>query len=201
MNLFLEVAKMLGVPNRKRFRLDNNIPEEEAPVFWIDENGLQSSDTYDYYDYWHNILSGHYKPIPIDEEDIKKKKLQLCYVDFDTNVMYFTDNMAEVWGDDWNDAPYDCNAEPPYERYVKAKIAFDDINYYSIDNHIVKAPTSCSVQEINAGNAAWMSDLRDDWKSCNGKVEYVNNLMAGATYDEAIIWLRRAEIKWADFHD
>lgn len=54
----------------------------------------------------------------------------LCYVhepwtSTEVNrVAYFTTQpLAEQWGDDWNDAPYDCNAGRPYtwrrERYAK----------------------------------------------------------------------------------
>jgi hypothetical protein len=38
----------------------------------------------------------------------------LCYVD--NQRADFTDKpLSEVWGDDWNDAPYDCNAGAPYD--------------------------------------------------------------------------------------
>lgn len=29
------------------------------------------------------------------------------------------DNETEYWGDDWNDAPYDCNAGSVYDEYIK----------------------------------------------------------------------------------
>lgn len=28
------------------------------------------------------------------------------------------DDCTDYWGDDWNDAPYDCNAEKVYDEYV-----------------------------------------------------------------------------------
>lgn len=28
------------------------------------------------------------------------------------------DDLEKWWGDDWNDAPWDCNAGPVYEQYV-----------------------------------------------------------------------------------
>jgi hypothetical protein len=37
------------------------------------------------------------------------------YVEGYTHYLYFTDNMEEQWGDDWNDAPYEHNAETPYD--------------------------------------------------------------------------------------
>ena len=43
----------------------------------------------------------------------------LCYVDpwnhDGQHIAYFTTRaLLEQWGDDWNDAPYDCNAGTPY---------------------------------------------------------------------------------------
>jgi len=40
---------------------------------------------------------------------------KLCYVD--GNVAYFTtrEPFTDQWGDDWNDAPYQCNAGSPNE--------------------------------------------------------------------------------------
>ena len=38
------------------------------------------------------------------------------------NVVRFflgDDDCNDYWGDDWNDAPYDCNAGEVYDRYVK----------------------------------------------------------------------------------
>ena len=44
------------------------------------------------------------------------KDLKLCFIDNEINCAYFTEkDVTEQWGDDWNDAPYEYNAEPPYE--------------------------------------------------------------------------------------
>ena len=32
------------------------------------------------------------------------------------------DDCSDYWGDDWNDAPYDCNAGTVYDQYVKGVI-------------------------------------------------------------------------------
>lgn len=32
------------------------------------------------------------------------------------------DDCTDYWGDDWDDAPYDCNAGMVYDQYVKAVI-------------------------------------------------------------------------------
>ena len=44
-------------------------------------------------------------------------------IDFEKkgNVVRFwlgADDLKEWWGDDWDDAPYDCNAGSVYEQYV-----------------------------------------------------------------------------------
>lgn len=33
-----------------------------------------------------------------------------------------TDDCVDYWGDDWNDAPYECNAGTVYDQYVKGVI-------------------------------------------------------------------------------
>lgn len=39
---------------------------------------------------------------------------RLCYLE--AGVMYFTDDIHNVCGDDWDDVPYEHNAGEPYER-------------------------------------------------------------------------------------
>jgi len=48
---------------------------------------------------------------------------KLCYVEDDT--AFFTSNFKDQWGDDWDDAPYCCNAGAPYEDYKLIKIRYD----------------------------------------------------------------------------
>lgn len=43
------------------------------------------------------------------------KKHKLCYID--GNKAWFTDNFEKQWGDDWDDAPYEHNAEQPYDHW------------------------------------------------------------------------------------
>jgi hypothetical protein len=48
-------------------------------------------------------------------------------IDFDRkgNLVRFylgEDECADYWGDDWNDAPYDCNAGTVYNEFVKGVI-------------------------------------------------------------------------------
>lgn len=56
-------------------------------------------------------------------------------IDFDKkgNVVrfYLGDASKEYWGDDWDDAPYDCNAGTVYDEYIKGykdiAFPFDDL--------------------------------------------------------------------------
>lgn len=44
---------------------------------------------------------------------------------------YLGDASKEYWGDDWDDAPYDCNAGTVYDEYIKGHkdiaFPFDDL--------------------------------------------------------------------------
>lgn len=89
-----------------------------------------------------------------------------------THVAYFTRlDLLEQWGDDWNDAPYDCNAGEPYENtegnIIKVPFAFigseDDEGYFSTYPLEYKQPWNygggnCpwSVEDINLGAVPWL---------------------------------------------
>lgn len=109
---------------------------------------------------------------------------KLCYVSHPW--AYFTSQaLADQWGDDWNDAPYDCNAGEPYEwragsdqpEYQVMRVAFDGPLETPGDREI-----NCrlSVRAINEGRAPWLSlstfsDVIEGHKPV---------LMAGASLDE-----------------
>ena len=47
----------------------------------------------------------------------------LFVIDFETRgnvIRLYYGNDPDYWGDDWNDRPYECNAERVYDEYVKA---------------------------------------------------------------------------------
>ena len=53
------------------------------------------------------------------------------------NVVRFflgADDCFDYWGDDWNDAPYDCNAGTVYDRYI---IGHKDI-YFPFDDLVLE---------------------------------------------------------------
>lgn len=93
----------------------------------------------------------------------------LCYVH--NQCAYFTTQpLAQQWGDDWNDAPYEHNAGDPstwdvhyerlgyapweiHRRYYEARMSTpeDDANYNS----------RYCVQTINGGAVAWLRSWKE----------------------------------------
>ena len=130
-----------------------------------------------------------------------QKIYRLCYVR--DNILYFTDDFDNCWGDDWNDRPYEYNAEPPYEwidewtpeqnrehghTHIKC-IAKLWSEYYIKEPKDGYTNSPYSVEDINKGAIAWL------W------CEEVGALPAGATIEEAIEWLKKAGCKWGELHD
>lgn len=103
-----------------------------------------------------------YKDLPNPEYDQTSR----------THSAYFTRlDLLEQWGDDWNDAPYDCNAEGPYENsegdIIEVPFAFvgseDDEGYFStypLEYNLPKdyGGDNCpwSVEDINLGAVPWL---------------------------------------------
>jgi len=86
---------------------------------------------------------------------------KLCYVD--RHWAYFTTaRLEDQWGDDWNDAPYEHNAGPPYDwephrdmpKYSIRKLA----HYSELDTpaDIAGLNSNYSVQAINSGATPWL---------------------------------------------
>lgn len=49
---------------------------------------------------------------------MKKELYKLCYIE--NNFAYFTtQDLDKQWGDDWDDAPYEHNAEEPYTPAIR----------------------------------------------------------------------------------
>ena len=82
---------------------------------------------------------------------------------------FFTEvSLADQWGDDWDDAPYEHNAEEPYDDHYEGderkehlivKVPF----YVRHDGFYVKLPRDYAydnspfcVRDINAGAVAWI---------------------------------------------
>jgi hypothetical protein len=130
-------------------------------------------------------MSGRYRTMDAD-------KHVLCYVS--GPWAYFTSRpLSQQWGDDWNDAPYEHNAERPYEpcwhnlprevaKRGKLCTCQSCVKDWNIDGtprwSIVKvawdgpfatpddgyANSPYSVEQINAGHAPWLR-TSDDYRT------------------------------------
>lgn len=92
--------------------------------------------------------------------------LRLCYVE--DGFAWFTSHFEKEWGDDWNDAPYECNAGHPYGyHYVDVgsstkervdhrlvKVAYDGPFDQPKTNHF---NSPYSVETINTGMVPWLN--------------------------------------------
>ena len=108
------------------------------------------------------------------------KKYELCYID--ENKAYFTSDWENQWGDDWDDVPYEHNAERPYIHYFKDGIEYPiELKelYFEFPGKWIKLPCNdfCnspySVAMINRGDVAW---IRGD----------TFNILAKTTYEDFI---------------
>ena len=95
---------------------------------------------------------------------MENKKFELCYVC--GNKAWFTSNWEKQWGDDWDDAPYECNAGDPYQDFINAngelcKIELKTL-YFEFPFEWIKLPcdghfnSPFSVEDINRGDIAWI---------------------------------------------
>lgn len=89
--------------------------------------------------------------------------VRLVYVE--GSFAWFCTHPDDAWGDDWNDAPHDCNAGSPYlDRGGEwEKVAFEadleigGTQFGSYPPFHPPAPKyGLSVEEINAGKAPWL---------------------------------------------
>jgi hypothetical protein len=118
-----------------------------------------------------------------------KREPVLCYVD--GSFAYFTtQELAEQWGDDWNDAPYEHNAGRPYEwtqgdecePWEIVKVAFDGDLETPSEGY---GNSPYSVQAINAGVVAWL-------RSCSWRSGEVVAIPAGVTIERFAELVRKA---------
>jgi len=80
------------------------------------------------------------------------KHFKLCLV-LDNQAWFTTQDVKLQWGDDWDDAPYEHNAGPPYEYHedmdclpYEIKKVYWESNYWMIPNRLGKDE---SVETIN----------------------------------------------------
>lgn len=181
-----EVVKLLGVKIGEPFEVIFNDSRANG-TFYIDNEGyLQAITTVGIKEsieaILEGLLQGRYEAKPV-ENTSDLDNYRLCYVE--DSLMYFTDDFENVHGDDWDDRPYQNNAGTPYAEYVRRIIAFED-------RWDIEKPSDgrCyySAYDINRGAAAWLFH------------EKAGGLMGGASYADAVIWLRKAGIRWGELH-
>lgn len=87
----------------------------------------------------------------------KSLEYKLCYIDcldsYDTYRLYFTSKFEDQWGDDWNDRPADCNAEPPYTDGREIYSIIISICGY---NNVTFGGRTYSVEDMNTKKACWL---------------------------------------------
>lgn len=82
-----------------------------------------------------------------------------------THILYFTKDLSEQWGDDWNDAPYEHNAGLPYgDDIIEIPICIEDCIMPS--TYWTNSPYS--VSDINKGACAWIF-INFNRNSCDKK--------------------------------
>ena len=87
-----------------------------------------------------------------------------------THYLYFTSNLNIQWGDDWDDAPYEYNAEVPYTdktNVIKVRVKLPKDNLYLPSTRFANSPFS--VDDINKGAIPWIFiDSKEDSLSLMG---------------------------------
>lgn len=122
---------------------------------------------------------------------MKEKDFKLCYID--GNKAWFTSDFEHQSGDDWNDRPYEHNAEPPSDSWSELIEDNPDPWKRKWESHPLKLATlyfetndwrerrPCdghynspySVEDINKGAIAWLHTEK-------------YNIQAGTTMEEFI---------------
>lgn len=115
-----------------------------------------------------------------EKDTTENPALRLCYVD--GPWAYFAPHdPIEVWGDDWNDAPYEHNAGEPYEKFGPVCVAWLGTMEAPCDGHLNSPWT---VEEINRGEVPWLTS--PSWR--NGLCV---KIWAGVTLAEFITLVRQ----------
>lgn len=87
---------------------------------------------------------------------------RLCYVDAHRRAYFTTCPLNRQWGDDWDDAPYEHNAGPPYEWAPHRNVAPYEIvvvcwdGPWSTPADVAGSNSRWSVEAINRGDVAWL---------------------------------------------
>ena len=131
-------------------------------------------------------MSSETEPTALDHD------LKLCYVTGPW-AYFTTESLEEQWGDDWNDAPYQHNAGPPYDHRGQTivRVAYDGPLYQpgtyertDYDGFGDLDTRGVSVEDINRGRKRWpwLAEMR--WED-GGHVAGVE-IWAGSSLEEFV---------------
>lgn len=77
---------------------------------------------------------------------------KLCYVERDEAAYFCAENPEDVWGDDWDDAPYEYNAGTPYAK--SEKLYYEGVWLdQPCEGH---GNSPYTVEQINEGKVPWL---------------------------------------------
>ena len=96
--------------------------------------------------------------------------------------MYFTSDIENPWGDDWDDRPYEHNAGTPYETQTTVTTIKFRGHYTMPCDFYLNSPYS--VQDINNGAVPW------------AYTDEIGGLFGGDSMDKAIKWLMDNKFEW-----
>lgn len=112
-----------------------------------------------------------------------------------THYLYFTSDLDKQWGDDWDDAPYEHNADEPYTN--ETHVIMIPVKLISSGDIVIEFPkdgyinSPYSVDSINHGKCSWVFSYVMDGR----KFKKSLYLMGGETlescikkYNELITW-------------
>ena len=113
-------------------------------------------------------------------------------------LFYFTPIDLNVqWGDDWNDAPYEYNAERPYDTHYENGERIEHnilVVTGSVRSHNIKFPrdwggsnSPFAVEDINAGCVAWAAS----WNEKSEPYGKYLTLLAGDSVEKVIDTLNK----------
>ena len=111
---------------------------------------------------------------------------KLCYIKGDW-AWFTTQDVDKQWGDDWDDAPYDCNAGDPYAwresdkepKWELLKVAF--ISRLNVTGSQIFNSRYC-VQDFNRLTIPWL--ISDAWDDEHDRERI--KIMAGCTLPDFI---------------
>lgn len=109
---------------------------------------------------------------------------RLCYVD--GRIMFFTNDINNVCGDNWDVRGYEYNSGEPHEQYVTAMLAFHPTGDSTLEYEPCNRGEEFTIEEINDGAIPWLY--------CKS----AGPLYAGATRVECVTWLNKAHMVWGE---